>query len=433
VSNAERSVAAPQPVDHGVCRSSSALIEVSAAAARRALLHAQQLLNDPSGPISARDLECAISQMGFVQVDTINVVDRAHELILASRFDRYTPSLLRSLLETRRSLFEHWTHDASLIPVQWFHHWKPRFDRYRQRDPRHSWWKSRLGRKPFAVIDAVRDAIAKNGPMMSREFEKAPASSRQNAVGEGWWNWKPHKAALEYLWRCGELTVIKRINFQKVYDLTERALPDHHAMPKPDKNAHVEWACQTALERLVFASPREVAAFWAAIDLPSATRWLRAAHAAGSIDLVQVATADGSPAKPMYALPDWPRRLADSEARTPPDRMRFINPFDPILRDRARAKRLFDFEFRFEAFVPAPKRTYGYYVMPLLLRDQLVGRCDAKFHRDRSALEIKGLWWESSAARSPAAARRRRTQFDEACQRLAAFIGATTIERTARA
>lgn len=400
-------------------------VEVSGMAARRALLAAQGLLADPARRVTARDINRTIAQMGFVQIDTINVVDRAHELILASRFDGYKPAMLRTLIEKKRSLFEHWTHDASFIPTQWFEHWKPRFDRYRSRGPWQKWFEKRLGPNGRQLVKSVRTSIESNGPMMSREFEREDGEK-----GGAWWSWKPQKMALEYLWRTGELTVAKRINFQKVYDLTERVLPDHHALPQPDKGAHIDWACRTALERLVFATPKEVAAFWAAVHITDVSAWLKKAHRAGEVDLVNVASVDGSPSKLMYALPDWPKRVAASEAMVSPDRMRVINPFDPVMRDRDRAKRLFDFDYRFEAFVPAAKRKYGYYVMPLLDGDAVIGRCDAKHHRNTSTLEIKGVWWEKNGKHKSMPVRQRNARFGEACERLAAFIGAEKITRT---
>jgi uncharacterized protein YcaQ len=403
-------------------------VEVSAAAARRAFLAAQGLLADPSRSATAREVERSVEQMGFVQVDTINIVDRAHHLILASRLDGYRPALLRTLLEGKRRMFEHWTHDASIIPLEWFQYWKPRFARFRERDPWKTWWHQRLGPKPRKLLESVRSTIETDGPMMSRQFERNKKS--KEPAGK-WWSWKPEKLALEYLWRIGELTIARRINFQKVYDLTHRVLPDHHELPHPDESSHIQWACRTALERVVFATPKEVAAFWAAIHLRDATAWLKNAHAAGEIDRVTVKSADGSAPKLMYALPDWPKRIASAHAMSAPDRMRFINPFDPIVRDRARALRLFNFDYRFEAFTPPAKRKFGYYVMPLLDAENIVGRCDAKHHRDRSTLEIKGVWWEKNGKPygTTAGARRRRTRFDDACQRLAAFIGAEKIER----
>jgi len=408
---------------------SPATVEVSAHAARRALLAAQGLLADPSRRATAAEVKRTIEQMGFLQVDTINVVDRAHELILASRLDRYRPTMLRKLLEDKRVMFEHWTHDASIIPLQWFHHWKPRFDRYRSRDPWRTWWQNQLGSKSSKLLKSVRQSIEQNGPMMSRQFERDKNS--KGPAGK-WWSWKPEKMALEFLWRTGELTIAKRINFQKVYDLTERVLPDHHALPYPGNDEHVAWACRTALERLMFATPREVAAFWAAIHLRDATAWLKRMHKAGEIDLVTVKSADDAAPKLMYVLPDWPQRLEACEAMPAPDRIRFINPFDPIIRDRDRARRLFNFDYRFEAFTPAARRKYGYYVMPLLQGDAIIGRCDAKHHRDQSLLEIKGVWWEKHSKRQGVPARVRNTQFGEACERLAAFIGAEKISRAGR-
>lgn len=409
----------------------AAVAEVPAASARRALLAAQGLFAPPDRPASTAEVARIIEQMGFVQVDTICVVERAHDLILATRLCGYRPAMLRSLVDELRTHFEHWTHDASIIPLTWFHHWKPRFERYRRRDPQNAWWKARLGPKPFEVIESVRRAVEEAGPMMSREFER-DQDAKQKKSADPWWMWKPQKAALEFLWRTGELAVTKRINFQKVYDLTHRVFPEHHAQPAPDIDEHVEWACRSALERLVFATPAEVSRFWAAIDIAAAASWLKRAHAVGDVDVVRVQAADGSRATPMYAMPDWERRVAEAEQAPAPEGMRFINPFDPIIRDRARALRLFNFDYRFEAFTPTPKRKFGYYVMPLLDGDTLIGRCDAKHHRDRTLLEIKGVWWEKNGRAVAGAARRRRERFDDACERLAAFVGAHTISRERR-
>jgi uncharacterized protein YcaQ len=188
------------------------------------------------------------------------------------------------------------------------------------------------------------------------------------------------------------INVVERAHFHKRYDLAERVFPLAHALPAPDPADHLEWACATALERLGVATPRELAAFWNAVEPADAVRWCADALAAGRILRVEVQPRDGGPAKPAFAVPDWQERLA--ALAEPGERMVLLCPFDPILRDRARTLRLFGFDFRFEAFVPEAKRQFGYYVLPILEGEALVGRIDAKSHRDRGVLEIKGLWWE---------------------------------------
>jgi hypothetical protein len=401
-----------------ISHNSRRLPRVTALTARRLLMHRQGLLDDPAQKATSARLQALIERMGFVQVDTINVLERAHHLTLGSRMDGYRPAMLAHLLESRRSLFEHWTHDASIIPVRWRAHWRPRFERYRQRDPAHAWWKARMGPEPQRVFDDVLRRIESEGPLMSRDFERRAVD--RTGVKDAWWQWKPHKAALEYLWRSGDLAIARRVNFQKVYDLAHRVLGPAPAAPREDE--HADWACRSAMERLAIATPREIAAFWHAIDLPAARAWCEAALNRGEIVPVEVETADGSGPRQALAIADWPRAV--TRAPDPPPRLRLLSPFDPVLRDRARARRLFNFDYTLEVFVPEAKRRYGYYAMPVLEGDQLIGRADLKFHRDRGVLEALGAWWERGVRLTP----ERRRAWMDALERLAAAIGAKDVK-----
>lgn len=386
-------------------------------AARHLLMDAQGLLADPRRRLSRGALLRLVEQMGFVQLDSINVVERAHHLTLSSRADDYRHADFQRLLERDRTLFEHWTHDASAIPTKWFAHWKPRFARERERLRAHRWWAERMGGEPEKTIAYVRERIAREGPLRSQDFEHETRDAKASA----WWSWKPQKAALEFLWTTGELSVARRAAFQKVYDLTERVFPDEHRAPAPSLAEQVEWACSTALERLVVATPKEIADFWKAIEASQAREWCAEAASDGRISMVLSESPDGAPPRPAYALNDWEQRLR--KLPEPPARMRLLCPFDPVLRDRARALRLFDFDYRFEAFVPEPQRQYGYYVLPVLEGDRLVGRLDPKFHRAESLLEIRRLFWE----RGIRVTRARRRLLEEATARLAQLVGATRI------
>ena len=231
------------------------IAKIDATAARRLFLQAQGLLDPPArcrGPSSVRSL---VERLGFVQLDSINVVARAHELTLASRLEGYRSAHLASLLSTGHALFEHWTHDASAIPLCWYAHWKPRFRRDALRLRTHAWWSYHLGKQGERTVEEVRERIAAEGPLRSADFEHPGKRG-------GWWGWKPQKAALDYLWRAGELAVRGRVNFHKVYDLAERVLPEHVNLPEPGERAHLEWACGTASERLVVFTPRELSGFW---------------------------------------------------------------------------------------------------------------------------------------------------------------------------
>ncbi|WP_243303735.1 winged helix-turn-helix domain-containing protein [Geothrix oryzisoli] len=388
---------------------------ISASAAQRLFLGAQGLLDDPARRATTASLQALIQKLGFVQMDTINVVARAHDLTLASRLDGYQPEQLRKLLEDRRSLFEGFTHDASAIPTDFFPHWKPRFARDRARIHAHAWWQHHFrGTDGAQVVQGVKARIEHEGPLKSSDFEHPEKRGP-------WWGWKPQKAALDFLWRSGELMIPRREGFQKLYDLTERVLPEPHARPCPEPAEHLEWACATAAERLGVFTPKELADYWDSIEAAEAKAWCEGAAKAGRLVPVAVEGADGE-TRPAFALADWEARLA--KLPEPADRTRLLCPFDPILRDRARALRRFGFDYRFEAFVPEPKRQYGYFVLPILEGDRLVGRLDPKLHRDRGLLEIRGLWWEAGIK----ATKVRRRTLDEALARLAAFVGAEEIQ-----
>lgn len=389
---------------------------VTVEAARLLLMNAQGLLADPCRRVTPATLQKLVEQMGFVQLDSINVVERAQHLTLASRLDAYRPEHLSRLLEKERSLFEHWTHDASAIPTKWFAHWKPRFASERERILRKPWWRERMGEDPDQVIAQVRERIVHEGPLRSLDFEH-----KQQGASSAWWGWKPQKAALEYLWSTGELMVSRREKFQKVYDLTERVLPESSRAPQPTEREHVEWACQTALERLVVATPKEIAEFWHAVGVAQAKAWCEEATRAGRITPVLLESSDGTKARVGYALCDWKRRLG--RLPEPPARTRLLSPFDPVLRDRARARRLFKFDYRFEAFVPGPQRQHGYYVLPILEGDRLVGRLDPKFDRSDNLLNIRQIYWEPGIRVTLP----RRNGLEKAVGQLAQLIGAQGI------
>jgi len=385
--------------------------------ARTLLMAAQGLLDDPGRDASPRAVAALVERLGFVQLDSINVVDRAHHLTLAARLEGYRPEHLTHLLEKRRSLFEHWTHDASVIPTGWLPYWKPRFRRFARSERSAKWMRSRIGEDPRAVLRSVRRRLRREGPLMTRDFELDPDQPRGS-----WWGWTPHKTALECLWRQGRVMISGRRGFDKIYDLTERVFPDLSKQRSPGPRAYREWACRTAIERLGVAAPGEIAHFWDAVKQADASAWCREAERRGEIVAVEVEDATGDKRRPAFAVADWEDRLA--RAAAPPAGMRILSPFDPVVRDRRRLARRFGFDYRFEAFVPPAKRRYGYYVLPLLEGDVLVGRIDPKLYRDRETLEIRRIHWEHGIGLTPA----RRRALDDALALLARRLGAREID-----
>ena len=354
--------------------------------ARRIFLHRHHLSAAPTGKATGDDLLELIKGLGFVQLDSINTVARAHDLILFSRRQRYRPAALKKLYERDRALFEHWTHDAAVIPLDYYPQWHLR----RQRDTqklRKQWrnWRRDGFEEQF---QKVLDQIRVQGPLSSADVGKG-----ERRGSGGWWDWHPSKTALEYLWRSGALAVVGRENFQKRYDLSELALPAAFCDPAqmPDHNTTVDWCCAGALDRLGFATHTEIAAFWAHLSPAEAKVWCNAELDAGRIVQIEVEGADGT-LKPAFARADIPQDPALEISPTP--RLRVLSPFDPALRDRKRAERLFGFNYRVEMFVPAPKRIFGYYVFPILQGDRIVGRVDMKAFRDQDTLRVHALWPE---------------------------------------
>lgn len=389
---------------------------ISARDARRLFLDAQGLFADPARTATPAVVRRLVTKLGFVQLDSINTVARAHDLILFSRLEGYRPTALTRMLEKERSLFEGWTHDASAIPTAWYRHWKPRFVRDRARIESHAWWQRLLGPNRRRITARVAARITAEGPLGAADFERTTRAGT-------WWDWSPEKAALDYLWRTGELAIAGRRGFQKLYDLPARVLAGHHEAAAPSAAEHVAWACETAAERLVVFSPSELARYWGAIAIADARAWCAAETAAGRLRTVGVESASREPPRPAYAVADWHARLA--RLGDPPARIRMLAPFDPIVRDRARCLARFGFDYRFEAFTPAAKRRYGYYVMPLLEGDALVGRLEPKLHREARRLELRGVFWERGAKET----KERKRALTDALERLATFVGATTIDR----
>lgn len=356
-----------------------------------------------------------IDDLGFVQVDSINTVARAHHMILFARNQTYQPAQLTRLLERERTLFEHWTHDAAIIPSAFYPYWLHRFER--ERCVLLERWK-KWRREGFEdVLDQVITHVRDHGPTMSRDLGqgiKKPSG--------GWWDWHPEKTALEFHWRTGALSICRREGFQKVYDLSSRVIANHHSYEKPGEPAFIDWACRSALDRLGTATSGEIAAFWDLITPKEAAAWCADALARDDLVEVSIAPWNGDGARKAFAFAGLMDSLSDLPE--PPSRVRVLSPFDPLIRDRKRCLRLFGFDYRIEVFVPAAKRQYGYYVFPLLEGARFIGRIDMKHVRDRDALVVSGLWMELGVKLTKG----RRAALDAELDRQRRFIGASGVE-----
>ncbi len=203
------------------------------------------------------------------------------------------------------------------------------------------------------------------------------------------WNRPPHKRALDYMWYAGELATSHRENFLKFYDLAERVIPAPVREAEVAEADQIDWLCRNAIERLAFATAGEIQRFWDAVDNHEAKAWLQDHQARLTPVLVEDTEGNWTPA---VAPEDVAAQL--ESVTCPTSRLRILNPFDPLVRDRARLKRLFGFHYRVEMFVPAAKRQWGYYVYPLLEGDRFVGRLEAKAERKTGRLIVSRLWQE---------------------------------------
>ncbi|TNF19211.1 MAG: winged helix-turn-helix domain-containing protein [Rhodobacteraceae bacterium] len=358
------------------------------ATARRLFLHRHALAEPPEGPAQGADLGRLIHRLGFVQLDSINTVARAHDLILFARRPRYRPAHLGALHAPGRAVFEHWTHDAAVIPMEFYPAWalKRRRDAQTLRQRYRDWQRHEFEAEFDRVLGMIRDT----GPVCSNDL--GPDTPRKSG---GWWNWHPGKTALEYLWRTGTLEICHRAGFRKYYDLSERVVPEALRAAEWGEAETIDWLMRGALDRLGFATSGELAAFWDIVTVKEARAWCAAALDRGEVVPVAVAGADGT-WRAHVAFADIAE--AADRAPAPPGRLRVLSPFDPALRDRNRAERLFGFRYRIEVFVPEAKRRYGYYVFPLLEGDRLVGRIDMKADRKAGVLKVTGLWPEPGVA-----------------------------------
>ncbi len=364
-------------------------LPIDATCARRIVLHLQGLTANPNRRLAGDDLLHIIHRLGFVQVDAINWVERAHHMILFARNQTYRPRQLKALLERDRRLFEGWTHDASIIPCAFYPYWKHHFDRSRQQ-LRHQ-FRQWQGEGFIDHVDDLLTLIRDNGAIRSRDLEAADKSADRDM-----WQWHDGKAALEYLWRTGKLCIAARDKFQKVYDLTERVLPaglaGDGAVATVSHEQFIDWCCRSALERLGFGTAADIARFWDHLTIGEVRAWL-AGPGAGHWRPVMVGATGDVPPRPMVARADIETVVASLGQA--PGRIRALSPFDPVIRDRARLQRLFGFDYRIEIYVPQSRRKYGYYVFPLLEGDRLIGRIDMRAERANDRLTVKALWLEA--------------------------------------
>ncbi|WP_318370313.1 winged helix-turn-helix domain-containing protein [Enterobacter sp.] len=354
---------------------------LSLAAARRLHLAAQGLLKKPRRRARPADILSTISQMSLLQIDTINIVARSPYLVLFSRLGDYPQHWLDEALRNG-DLMEYWAHEACFLPRSDF-----ALVRHRMLAPENMGWKYRSAwmAEHDEEIAKLIAHIEQNGPVRSADF----AHPRKGA--SGWWDWKPHKRHLEGLFTSGKVMVVERRNFQRVYDLTHRVMP--HWDDERDMLTQME-----AETRMLENSARSLGLFrpqWLAdyyrLRQPALPGLLARLQEEQKIIPVSV-----DELGPAWVHASLAAELTQAvEGKLTATHSAVLSPFDPVVWDRKRAEQLFNFSYRLECYTPAPKRQYGYFVLPLLHAGQLVGRMDAKMHRKEGVLEIIALYLEA--------------------------------------
>ena len=362
-------------------------------------LERQHLSHPRARRLTPRRLARFVEDVGGLQLDSINVLDRAHYLTLWSRFGPYDRTDLDRLVYRRRLFFEYWAHAACLISATHWPWWRRAMLDYRIR---HTGWSSWL-RRNRRVLDAAVEAIRQNGPMGSADFEHRRPPGRQ-----GWWSWKPVQHALHYLWMTGALAVHSRRHFQKRYDLTERAMPELLARAPVDTDVFRQWHVERSLHAMGAATETDLSRYLSFPRFGTGGRRTALRALVDRGEVVEIAV-DGSRARWLVLARDLPALVAAGRRRRPSKGTTLLSPFDSLLWHRERVERLFGFSYRIEVYTPGPQRIHGYYTLPILHDGHLVGRVDAKAHRAARRLEVRTVhlerWVVAAKADAPVATR----------------------------
>lgn len=365
------------------------MIELTRDQARELAVAAQGLARPLETPATKAHAVETVRRLGCVQIDTIHVVARSQYLVLWSRLGHYDPSWLDEMLHPDRALFEYWAHAASLIPIELFPYFRRRMHHYRQNGWHRDGWITENAR----VLEEVRQVIRERGPVGSAHFD---APERAGPVEPwAWWGGKPANRALDVLWSAGELTVVRRVNFHRIYDLTERVFPEWHDAGLPDIDEERRTLAYRAVRAMGVVLPRWLNDYyrtkWGTVrdGSPKTTDLLAAMADRGDLIPVHIdGLGDGYVATENEGLLDDVLHGATAERTT------LLSPFDNLIWDRKRTEDLFDFEYRIECYTPAPKRRYGYFTLPILHRGRLIGRIDPKADRKNGVMILKSIHLE---------------------------------------
>jgi uncharacterized protein YcaQ len=377
--------------------------------AHLSLIQARRLALRSLAPESqSHSVSEVVRRLGYVQIDTIAVVERAHHHVLWTRLPTYEASQLDRAQGVERQVFEYWSHAAAYLPMEDYRFCLPRMAASRRRHA--AWFRAH---KP--LTQHVLQRIRVEGPRRTADFEAEPG----HRAGP-WWDWKPAKLALEYLFHAGDLLVTYRHGFQKYFDLAERVLPSHVNSTKPTPLAYGQHLIRRTLECHGLAAEKEIT-YLKPYARTAVRQAVRAMTEQGALLPV---TVEGL-AEVYFVLPghlEQTLSMRPDSARTAAT-VRLLSPFDNLVIQRKRLQQLFGFHYQIECYVPAARRQYGYFCLPILWGERFVGRVDPKAHRSSRRLEVLSYSVDSELHGNTdfwAA-------FAQALQTFAMFNGCTTV------
>jgi uncharacterized protein len=366
-------------------------LRLSKSVARALALRAQLLDGEAGLPPGKDGVLRTIDQLGYVQIDTIAAVKRSHHHTLWTRHPDYGEDQLHDLQARDRLIFEYWGHAMSYLPISDYRFSLPRMCNFR--NPRHAWVSRRLEGCAH-LLDPVLERVRQEGPVSTKDFT-APGEEKRGT----WWDWKPAKFALEFLFWRGDLMISERRNFQKFYDLTERVLPAGVDVTMPTDGEVGRFLVRRALRACGIVREKDIQGFLQPVGARD-SEW----RAAGSRvivkalrDLVQAreirpVTVEGEENVAWYA--PWEAVESPPVVQRGAGRVFLLSPFDNLVIRREWLSKLFNFDYTLECYLPEAKRKHGYFVFPILWGDALVGRLDPKADRQANTLIIRNLAFE---------------------------------------
>lgn len=333
--------------------------------AQRLALHCQGLTQHAPFGTGKNGVLKAVEHLGYVQIDTLSIVERAHHHSLWTRIPDYQPHYLDALIEERK-IFEYWFHAASYLPMQDFRYALPQMLRIKHNEAHY------YNPDP-KIMRYVLDTIRMDGPKKVKDFEN------KREITKGWWNWKPMKVALERLFLQGDLMISGRKGMQKIYDISERVLPAHIDVTMPTPNEEAQYLVRTHLRAYGVTSVKQIIHLRTGNLLKeNVLDVLRAMVAEGEIQQLDMHGTS------MFVQ----HQLLETDFNEPLDNIHILSPFDNSIIHRDRIKQLFNFDFRLECYLPKEKRQFGYFCLPLLFGNTFIGRIDCKAHRNSKKFEI---------------------------------------------